>query len=65
MTAERPWLEQYPAGVPAQIDVDEFASVVAVLESAIDNFRDRPAFSSLGKTLTYGEIDELSARFAA
>ena len=65
MTAERPWLEQYPAGVPAQIDVDEFTSVVAVLESAIDNFRDRPAFSSLGKTLTYGEIDELSARFAA
>ncbi|KGM54087.1 long-chain fatty acid--CoA ligase [Lysobacter arseniciresistens ZS79] len=65
MSAERPWLEQYPAGVPAQIDPDEFSSVVAVLENAIDHFRERPAFANLGKTLTYGEIDELSARFAA
>ena len=52
MSVERPWLEQYPAGVPAQIDVEEYASVVAVLQSAIDNYRDRPAFSNHGKTLT-------------
>ena len=65
MSVERPWLEQYPAGVPAQIDVEEYASVVAVLQSAIDNYRDRPAFSNLGKTLTYGEIDTLSQQFAA
>ncbi len=64
MSVERPWLEQYPAGVPEQIDVDEFPSVVAVLENAIDNYRDRPAFSNLGKTLTYSEIDTLSAQFA-
>jgi long-chain acyl-CoA synthetase len=60
----RPWLAQYPAGVPAEIDVDEFPSVVSVLERAIDRYRDRPAFSSLGKVLTYAEIDEISARFA-
>ncbi|KGM52194.1 long-chain fatty acid--CoA ligase [Lysobacter concretionis Ko07 = DSM 16239] len=65
MSVERPWLDQYPAGVPAQIDVDEFPSIVAVLESAIASFRDRPAFANLGKTLTYGEIDTLSAQFAA
>ncbi|MGH8085624.1 MAG: long-chain fatty acid--CoA ligase [Lysobacter sp.] len=65
MSVERPWLEQYPAGVPEQIDVDEFPSVVAVLENAIDNYRDRPAFANLGKTLTYGEIDTLSKQFAA
>ena len=65
MSVERPWLEQYPAGVPAQIDVEEYASVVAVLQTAIDNYRDRPAFSNLGKTLTYGEIDTLSQQFAA
>ncbi|MGQ4659292.1 long-chain fatty acid--CoA ligase [Lysobacter sp. F6437] len=65
MSVERPWLDQYPAGVPAQIDVDEFPSVVAVLETAIDKYRDRPAFASLGKTLTYGEIDTLSKQFAA
>jgi len=65
MSVERPWLEQYPAGVPEHIDVDEFPSVVAVLENAIDNYRDRPAFANLGKTLTYGEIDTLSGQFAA
>jgi long-chain acyl-CoA synthetase len=65
MTIERPWLANYPAGVPAEIDVDEFPSIPSVLEGAIRNFRDRPAFTNLGKTLTYAEIDELSRQFAA
>ncbi len=65
MSFERPWLAQYPAGVPAQIDVDEFRSIVAVLDRAIASFRDRPAFTNLGQTLTYGEIDTLSGQFAA
>ncbi len=65
MSIERPWLANYPAGIPAQIDVDEFASIPAVLEGAIEKYRDRPAFSSLGKTITYGELDTLSRRFAA
>jgi long-chain acyl-CoA synthetase len=62
---ERPWLANYPAGIPAQIDVDEFASITAVLEGAIEKYRDRPAFSNLGKSITYGELDTLSRRFAA
>ena len=61
----RPWLAHYPAGVPAEIDVDEFPSVVSVLERAIERYRDRPAFENLGKSLTYAQVDELSARFAA
>lgn len=65
MSFERPWLAQYPEGVPAQIDVDEFPSIVSVLENAIENYRDRPAFSNFGKVLTYGDIDRLSAQFAA
>ncbi|MGY0556878.1 MULTISPECIES: long-chain fatty acid--CoA ligase [unclassified Lysobacter] len=65
MSVERPWLDQYPAGVPEQIDVDEYPSIVAVLDNAIANFRDRPAFANFGKTLTYAEIDTLSAQFAA
>ncbi|SFK94768.1 long-chain fatty acid--CoA ligase [Lysobacter sp. cf310] len=65
MSFERPWLAQYPAEVPPQIDVDEFPSIVSVLETAIEKYRDRPAFSNLGKVLTYGEIDRLSAQFAA
>ncbi|MFK3648724.1 long-chain fatty acid--CoA ligase [Lysobacter enzymogenes] len=65
MSLNRPWLAHYPQGVPAQIDVEEFPSVVSVLENAIEKFRDRPAFRNFGKTLTYGEIDRLSAQFAA
>ena len=65
MSNERPWLAQYPTGIPSEIDVDEFPSIVSVLDAAIANYRDRPAFSNLGKTLTYGEIDRLSAQFAA
>jgi len=61
----RPWLAHYPAGVPAEIDVDEFPSVVSVLERAIERYRDRPAFENLGKSLTYAQVDELSGRFAA
>ncbi|ALN85767.1 fadD [Lysobacter capsici] len=65
MSLERPWLAQYPQDVPAQIDVEEFPSVVSVLENAIEKYRDRPAFSNFGKVLTYGDIDRLSAQFAA
>jgi long-chain acyl-CoA synthetase len=64
MSTERPWLDHYPEGVPAEIDISAYRSVVAVFEEAFERFRHRPAFSNFGKTLTYGEIDELSTHFA-
>ncbi|NMW23606.1 AMP-binding protein, partial [Rhodanobacter denitrificans] len=64
MSNERPWLENYPAGVPEQIDVGQYASVPAVLEEAFTRFRGRPAFSSFGRQLSYGQIDEMSRQFA-
>ncbi len=45
--------------------MDEYPSIVSVLENAIENYRDRPAFGNLGKFLSYGELDELSAQLAA
>ncbi len=65
MSNERPWLDHYPAGVPAQIDVNEYASVPAVLEEAFGRFSERPAYASFGHELSYGEIDALSRQFAA
>ncbi|WP_119718188.1 long-chain fatty acid--CoA ligase [Cognatilysobacter tabacisoli] len=65
MSLERPWLAQYPASVSPTIDVEEFPSIVSVLENAIEKYRDRPAFANLGKVLTYGEVDRLSRQFAA
>jgi len=64
MSNERPWLASYPAGVPAQIDLNTYASVAAVLDEALVRFRDRPAFSNFGKTLNYTQIDEMSRQFA-
>ncbi|MGV8959002.1 MAG: long-chain fatty acid--CoA ligase [Stenotrophomonas sp.] len=64
MSQERPWLQSYPAGVPAEIDVDEFRSVAAVFDTSVAKFRDRPAYSNFGKVLTYGEADALVEQFA-
>ena len=65
MTTERPWLAHYPKDVPAQIDLDRYPSIVAVIDEACQRFADRPAYGNLGKTLTYAEIDRLSGQFAA
>ena len=64
MSIERPWLASYPANVPADINVDEFPSIVSVLETACARYADNPAFTNFGKTLTYAEVDRLSTQFA-
>jgi long-chain acyl-CoA synthetase len=65
MNLERPWHASYPAGVPHQIDTDEYPSIVSVLQSSLEKYRDRPAFSNMGKSLTYAEVDKYSKQFAA
>lgn len=65
MSLERPWLQSYPQGVPAEIDVNEFHSVSAVFDASVAKYRDRPAYSSFGKVLTYGQTDALVEQFAA
>jgi long-chain acyl-CoA synthetase len=62
---ERIWLKRYPASVPAQVDVDEFASVAAVFETAARKFAERTALVCMGKSLSYRQLDELSATFGA
>ncbi|MCE5233339.1 MAG: long-chain-fatty-acid--CoA ligase [Mizugakiibacter sp.] len=62
---QRPWLAHYPSGVPAEIDTATYPSVVALFEEACERFRHRPAFSNFGRVLGYGDLDRLSARFAA
>ncbi len=65
MNSERTWLASYPAGMKAKIDTTEFASIVSVLESSLEKYRDLPAFSNMGKSITYAEVDRLSKQFAA
>jgi len=63
--AQRPWLANYPAGVPAEIDPARYRSVTALLEECCDRFRHRPAFENMGRCISYGDLDRLSAQFAA
>ncbi|HQR09811.1 MAG TPA: long-chain-fatty-acid--CoA ligase [Casimicrobiaceae bacterium] len=62
---ERIWLKQYPKGVPAEIDVNEYASLRDVFEESVAKYAARPAFSCMGKSLTFAELDTLSAAFGA
>ncbi|MFG0583653.1 Long-chain-fatty-acid--CoA ligase [Pseudomonas sp. THAF187a] len=59
------WKDKYPVGVAAEINPDQYPNILAVLKESCQRFADKPAFSNLGKTLTYGEIYQLSGDFAA
>jgi long-chain acyl-CoA synthetase len=61
----RVWLDHYPPGVPATIDVDAYASVRDVFEESCRRYPTRPAFTCMGRTLTFADLDVLSARFGA
>jgi len=62
---EKIWLKSYPPGVPAEIDVNEYASLREVLEESCAKFGSRPAYSCMGRTITFAELDRLSAAFGA
>ena len=62
---QRPWLAHYPSGVPADIPVDAYPSLVALMQDSFERHRERPAFKFMGSALTFGELDTLSRAFAA
>jgi long-chain acyl-CoA synthetase len=62
---ERIWLKQYPAGVPADIDVTQYSSLVELLEESFAKFRDRKAFICMDKSITYRDLEEMSLALAA
>ncbi len=65
MSETRPWLKNYPAGVPAEVDLEHYRSVVSVLQQSCEQFRSRPAFENMGKRISYDQLDRLSQQFAA
>ena len=62
---DRIWLKSYPEGVEPEVRYDEYRSVGDLFDKCVARFRDRPAYSSLGKSITYGELDKLSRDFGA
>lgn len=55
--AEKRWLASYPPGVPSEISASANTSLVELLEKSCAKFADRKAFSSMGKSLTYRDLD--------
>jgi long-chain acyl-CoA synthetase len=62
---EKPWLQHYPAGVPVNIDPNDYPRVIDMLEECFKKYADRPAFYFMGKMLTFRQIDEQSRNFGA
>jgi long-chain acyl-CoA synthetase len=62
---DKVWLNSYPEGVPAEIDVDEFSSLGDLFERSVAAFRSKPAYVNMGKAISYGELDDLARDFAA
>src|SRR6185369_10204098 len=62
---ERIWLKSYPAGVPAEIDVNQYSSLVELFEKSIRAYAERPAFTCMGKTIRFSDLDAMSRNFGA
>lgn len=65
MTSLKPWLDNYPSGIPANIDPDKYTTILEYLDETCKKFKNKPAFSSMGKTITYKELDQMSTQFGA
>jgi long-chain acyl-CoA synthetase len=61
----RPWLEQYPPGVPAEVAVDDHTTLVDVLEDAFHRYAQRDAIVCMGTRLRFADVDRLSDDLAA
>ena len=62
---EKIWLKHYPAGVPANIDVAQYPSLVALLDESFKKYAALPAYRFMGKVITFAQVDEASRAFAA
>ncbi len=61
----KPWLERYPEGVPVEIDLEDYRSILDIFDQSCANYRDRTAYINFDRSLSYAELDRLSRNFAA
>jgi len=62
---EKVWLKSYPSGIPENIDPNEYKSLGDMFQQSTEKFRDRPAYSNLGRSLSYNDVDNMTRDFAA
>ena len=63
--AAKPWLKNYPPGVPAEIPVDVYPSLVALLEEAFRKHARRDAAACMDQRLSFAQVDQLSSALGA
>ena len=62
---EKIWLKHYPPGVPPEIDYRQYRSIGDLFEKSTEKYRGRPAYTNMGKTISFGDLDRLSRDFGA
>ena len=65
MAMDKFWLKSYPPGVPAEIDVTQYKSLVHMLDESFSKFADRKAYVCMDKYMTYRELDQMSRKVGA
>ncbi len=65
MNEPRPWLKNYPSGIPANINPEAYCSLVELFEETFEKYRKKSAFSCMGKELTFDQLDKQSKQFGA
>ena len=62
---DKVWLKQYPEGIPAEVDIDKYASLKEILEQSCKRFGALPAYGNMGVSITYDTLDRASREFGA
>ena len=62
---EKIWLQHYPAGIPAEVDYGQYRSTGELFESTSERYRDRPAYTNMGKTIRFGELEHMTRAVGA
>ncbi|QRR03363.1 AMP-binding protein [Dyadobacter sandarakinus] len=60
-----PWLRHYPEGIPAEINPDAYTSLLEMMENSFRQYADQPAYTNMGKAITFEKLDQLTQDFAA
>ena len=60
-----PWLDYYPEGIPHEIDMDQYQSILELFEECIKKYGDSSAYENMGKSISFNQLDQLSTQFAS
>src|SRR4029077_9444081 len=62
---EKIWLKHYPSGIPTEDDYGQYRAHGQLFESNTEKYRDRPAYTNMGRTITFGDLERMSRAFGA